>query len=106
MSINTDVHLNDEGTRFLITIKEGSDPVDISSATIKELKFKRKDGTGFTVDAGFDTDGTDGVLEYITLPDEINQIGKWSVQPYIEMPNWSGHTAKVDFRVGVILAGS
>ena len=104
MAITYDVHLNDIGTKFLITIKEGTSAVDISGATIKQLKFKRKDGTVFEVDADFETDGTDGVLEYITEDGDINQVGKWSVQPYLEMPSWQGHTQKIDFRVGEYLA--
>lgn len=104
MAITTDVHIYDIGTRFLITIKEGSDIVDISSATTKQFDFKKKDGTTFTVDVEFETDGTDGVLEYVTEADDIDQVGKWSVQPYLEMPNWQGHTAKVDFRVGDLIA--
>lgn len=105
MSITNDVHINDVGTIFLITIKEGASAVDISSATTKQLIYKKKDGTVFTVDADWFTDGTDGILEYVTLEGEINQLGKWSVQPYLELPNWTGHTAKIDFRVGAILSG-
>lgn len=105
MAIITDLHLDDIGTRILITIKEGNAEVDISSATIMEFIFKKKDGTILTVDADFETDGTDGVLEYITVEGDINQVGKWSVQPYIEMPNWQGHTQKIDFKVGDLIAG-
>jgi hypothetical protein len=104
MAITPDLHLNDIGTRILITIKEGADAVDISTATVMEFDFKKKDGSTFTVDAEWDTDGTDGVMEYITVEDDIDQLGKWSVQPYLEMPNWQGHTQKIDFRVGALIA--
>lgn len=105
MAVTADLHLNDVGTLILITIKEGSAAVDISSATVQQFDFKKKDGTTFTVDTQFFTDGTDGVMEYITLAGDIDQVGKWSVQPYLEMPNWQGHTQKVDFRVGDLIAG-
>lgn len=105
MAITPDLHLNDIGTLILITIKEGSSAVDISTATVMEFDFKKKDGTTFTVDAEFYTDGTDGVMKYVTVADDIDQVGKWSVQPYLELPNWQGHTQKVDFRVGDLIAG-
>jgi hypothetical protein len=105
MAVTADLHLNDIGTQILITIKEGNVAVDLSTAITMQFDFKRKDGTTFTVDADHYTDGTDGILEYITEAGDISQVGKWSVQPYLELPNWEGHTQKVDFRVGDLIAG-
>lgn len=105
MAITPDLHLNDIGTRILITIKEGASAVDISTATVMEFDFKKKDGTNLTVDAEWETDGTDGIMEYVTIEGDIDQLGKWSVQPYLELPNWQGHTQKIDFRVGALIAG-
>lgn len=105
MAVTADLHLNDVGTQILITIKEGNVAVDLSTATVKQFDFKKKDGTTVVKDADFYTDGTDGILEYITLDGDIDQVGKWSVQPYLELPNWQGHTQKVDFRVGDLIAG-
>jgi len=105
MAVTADLHLDDIGTQILITIKEDNVAVDLSTATVKQFDFKKKDGTTMVKEADFYTDGTDGILEYITISGDIDQVGKWSVQPYLELPNWQGHTQKIDFRVGDLIAG-
>ena len=35
-----EIHLNDIGTQFLLTVKDGSSAVDISSATTKQIIIK------------------------------------------------------------------
>ena len=37
-----EIHVNDVGTQFLVTVTDGSRAVDISSATTKELIIKKK----------------------------------------------------------------
>lgn len=105
MAVTADLHLSDIGTQILITIKENNVAVDLSTATVKQFDFKKKDGTTMVKEADFYTDGSDGILEYITIAGDIDQVGKWSVQPYLELPNWQGHTQKIDFRVGDLIAG-
>lgn len=99
-TIDPDVHVGDVGTILRITIKEGTAAVDISQATVKEIHIKKKDGTMITADAEFTTNGEDGKLQYVFQEGDITIAGKWYAQPYIELPAWSGHTAKCEFLVG------
>ena len=51
-----EVHQNDVGTKFLVTIKDGSDAVNVSSATsTKQIIFKKPSGTSMTK-AAYDLD--------------------------------------------------
>lgn len=85
-----------DGIPFRATIIEDvagvETPVDISTATTKELRF-RKTGSNTVVvkDAEFVTDGTDGELEYDPandvdlddISDFLDESGMWEVQGYV-----------------------
>ena len=75
-----EIHLGDIGTTFLITVTDGTDAIDISSATTKQLILADPSGNSSAKTAEFNTDGTDGVLKYITVADDIDETGKWNIQ--------------------------
>jgi hypothetical protein len=89
----------DIGTVLRFTVKEGNAALDISAATVKKLKLRKKDKSTVEFDMDFTTDGTDGQVEYVTLADDIDQKGKWQAQVYLEMPGGKWHTSKVDVEV-------
>ena len=73
-----EIHQYDIGTRFEITLKdEGNSPeiVDVSTASVTEIIFKKPDGNTVTKTAGFTTDGTDGKIEYTTLANDLDTVG-------------------------------
>ena len=78
-----EVHLNDIGTSFERTIKDGSTVVDVSGATTKEIKLKGPGQTTKTKTAGFKTDGTDGIITYITVADDLDVKGLWEIQAHV-----------------------
>ena len=97
---NAEIHVDDVGTSFEVTLQDGNGTaVDISGATKKELHFLKADGTVLEVTAQFKTDGKDGVLTYDTVAGNLDVAGEWSVQPYVEMPGWSGHAGIERFTV-------
>jgi len=50
------------------------------------------------VDAGFYTNGTDGILQYITAAGDLNGFGTYQVQANLQMPGFLGRTeARVFF---------
>ena len=57
-----EIHLDDVGTKFLVTVKDGSSVVDISSAGTKQILIKKPSGTKLTKTATFNSDGTDGKM--------------------------------------------
>jgi len=76
-----EIHQNDIGTVFKVTVQNGSGTaVDVSGATTKQLIFRKPDGTNDTQSATFFTDGTDGILTYTTISGDIDTIGAWQIQ--------------------------
>lgn len=100
MAVN-EIHLGDIGTIFEITLlDEGSTIVDISSATVtKDIKFQKPDGTLTTKPAAFKTDGTDGILQYTTVADDLDMTGFWTIQAYVVLTSWTGHSDVSSFQV-------
>ena len=79
-----EIHKDDIGTRFLITIKDEDDAVkNISTYTTKQLIFKKPSGTLLTKTASFLTDGTDGVIYYTSISGDLDEIGVWKLQAYL-----------------------
>jgi hypothetical protein len=95
-----EVHLNDVGTRFQLTLEDGDGTaVNISTATTKEFVFRKPDGSTITRDATFSTDGSNGVLYYDTVTGDIDQAGQWKVQAYVDMTGFDGHSGEKTFVV-------
>ena len=58
-----EIHVNDVGTLFTLTIKDGDSAVNISSATTKKIIIKKPSGTKLTYNTAFVSDGTDGKMQ-------------------------------------------
>lgn len=82
-----------------LQLKEGYGYVDISSATLKNIIIKKPDDTILTNTASFFTDGTDGIIYYTTVEDDLDQAGTYYVQSYIEMPTFEGYSTPTSFVV-------
>jgi len=94
------VHLNDSGITFKITIKdEDSNVIDVSNATSLFINFKKPDGTILSKPAILFTDGTDGIIYYITNPTDLNLSGLWSLQANVVTSTSNLKTNIYDFRV-------
>jgi hypothetical protein len=80
------------GVKIVFRCTDGAAPVNavnIASATVKRLIFKKPNGSFQTVDAIFETDGSDGLLSYTTLDATfLTPYGTWQVQAYVEKPGY------------------
>jgi hypothetical protein len=93
------IRVNDIGTLFKTTIKDGSSNiVDLSSMTNASFIFERPDNTQKIVTPYLYTNGTDGILAYSTQSGDINQIGLYSFQAIVNFSGQTFHTSIVDFR--------
>jgi len=97
--MTADMHIGDTGTIIRLTVKEGTEIVDISGATTMQIKLQRKSKVVSVHDAEWYTDGTDGIMQITSGSDMIDEKGKWLAQGYIEIPGWQGHTSKVQVEV-------
>ena len=96
MSAN-EIHVGDIGTSFQVTLYDSTNIVDISGATTKTLYFLKPDGTTkLTKTASFLTDGTDGILEYLTISGDLDVSGTWKIQAKVVLPSgeWSSDIGK------------
>lgn len=106
-----ELRLGDIGTRFEILVYEEDEdtkeevPVDVSSATVKDLKFEKPDGATRKVELLEVTDGKDGRLYWdTTVITDLDQEGSWIVQAYLEIDGpWKGHSDQESFTVGRII---
>ena len=93
--------LDDVGTvvRFTITTETGGS-LDLSGATTKQIIFlKPDDETTVTKTAIFTNDGTDGKIQYTTVANDWDTVGKWKVQARVVTPSGDWRTTKVVFWV-------
>lgn len=88
MSKKKTVQLNDSGTPFEVTITDSNTgkAVNIQSATSKKIIFKKPNGDIIEKTAVFLTDGADGIIVYVSVPGDIDQLKVWSIQAEVTTP--------------------
>jgi hypothetical protein len=80
-----EIHVGDIGTAFIVTVKDEDEAiVDVSTATTKQIIFKKSDGSVVTKTASFVTDGTDGQIKYVSVADDLDVAGLWYLQAFID----------------------
>ena len=94
-----EIHVNDVGTKFLVTVTDGSSAVDISSATTKELIIKKPSGTKLTKATSFNTDGTDGKMKYNIASDDLDEAGSYKLQGKVVISDGTFYTDIHTFKV-------
>jgi hypothetical protein len=94
-----EIHLNDIGVQFLVTLKDDTEEVDISSATTKNFLFSKPSGELLTKAGTLSTDGTDGKLYYISASGDLNEIGTWKMQCNIVIGAYTWHSDVISFKV-------
>jgi len=97
-------HVDDFGTTFQITLTDSDGvAVDISSATTKQILFEKPDGTPLTKTAGFATDGTDGIIQWVATAGVLGLFGLWKIQGRVSAVSFQYSSEKGDFRLGTNL---
>ena len=94
-----EIHVNDIGTIFTITVKDGSSAVNISSASAKQVVIKKPSGTKLTKDTAFVTDGTDGQMKYTIVSGDLDEAGTYKLQVYLTISDGTFYTDITSFKV-------
>ena len=98
--MTTIIHKSDIGTKFRCTVKDSDGVViDVSTAGVKYIYFRKPDYTLVKQTASFLTDGSDGIIQYVGVSGDIDQIGTWSIEGYVETSDGKFFTEKEDFEV-------
>ena len=101
---NNEIHENDVGTEFIVTIVECDasgveTPIDISSASNMEIVFLKADATKDTFAASFVTDGLDGEMHYFTLAGDLTPAGNYKLQGIVTTPAGKWYSTREKFKV-------
>lgn len=94
-----EIHVDDIGTKFSITIKDGDLPVDISNAINIMLTFKRPDDELIYRVGNFLTDGSDGRIYYDVIAGDLDEAGYYKLQGKISSPSGTFYTNIHSFQV-------
>jgi hypothetical protein len=94
-----EIHENDVGTKFLVTVTDGSSAVNISSASTKQLIIKKPSGTKLTKATSFSTDGTDGKMYYNIAADDLDEAGTYKLQGKVIISDGTFFTDIQTFKV-------
>lgn len=93
----SEIHVNDIGTRFLLTIQESGSGVDISSASSISLIFKKPDDEVIYRSGILYTDGTDGKVYYDTISGDLDEAGQYKLQARVALPSGTYYTDIYNF---------
>lgn len=100
MALEKILQYGDIGVLFDVLVTDYFDEViDLSSATTKEIILKKPSGKTVTKTASFVTDGIDGRISYLTIADDIDEVGVWQIQVHIVMPSSNWRSEVGSFRV-------
>jgi len=98
----SEIHQNDIGTRFLITVKDDGNLVNISGvdgSTIHEINFRKPSDTIITRNASLQDFGISGVMFYDTLAGDLDEAGLYKLQAKVTVPSGTYYTDIYTFKV-------
>lgn len=94
-----EVHKDDVGTQFIVTVQDGSTVVDLSSTTLKQILFKKPSAATLTKTAVFVTDGVDGKISYTSISNDLNETGTWFLQVRLDFGSSTFRSDQKQFKV-------
>ncbi|HXH05869.1 MAG TPA: hypothetical protein VNI83_04690 [Vicinamibacterales bacterium] len=94
-----EVRLGDTGTKLRVALLDGETPVDLSALVVGKLKLRKPDGTVIERVATVVPPPSSGVLEYTTIAGDLDQVGQWEIQAYIEVGTGQWHSTREIFVV-------
>ena len=94
-----EIHVDDIGTILEVTLKNINTPVDISSATTREILLRKPSGALLTRTGVLVTDGTDAKMKYTTISGDLDEDGVWEIQGHIISPLGDWHSDIKEFSV-------
>ena len=88
----------------LEVLDETGAAVNLSAASVLQLKLRAPGGNTETYTAVLSGDGTDGKMRYVTTSTEdLDAAGTWTKQGYIEVGTFKGYTSRSTFEVYPVL---
>lgn len=95
-----EMQLLEEGVAIVLpVVDETGAVVDISAASSLTIYLKGPDKIVDTYTAVLTTDGTDGLMQYVTATGDIDQTGIWEAQGEVVLSGFTHPTVVSKFKV-------
>ena len=97
----SEIHIDDIGTRFLMTVKDDGATVDVTEATIRQVNFRKPSDTiinrtGSTLGDG---SASSGVMYYDTVAGDLDEAGHYKLQAKVAIPSGTFYTDIYTFKL-------
>lgn len=93
------LHRYDIGTAFVFQFMDDDDAMPINTASTLQAIFTKPGGATLTKTLSLLTDGLDGKAAYVTIANDLDTLGRWSVQGYMVLPGGAWHSDIAQFVV-------
>lgn len=88
-------YVGEIGTKIVINTGK-----DLTEATVTKIRIERPDGTILDKTGAITTiGGLPHFIAYTTIAEDFNVSGQYKIQPYVELPTFSGYGATACFKV-------
>ena len=98
----SEIHQDDIGTRFLITVKDDGNPVNISGVSggsIHQLNVRKPSDTVINRNATLVDYGISGVMYYDSVAGDLDEVGMYKLQAKVVIPSGTYYTDVYTFKV-------
>mgnify|MGYP006106598767 FL=1 len=98
----SEIHQDDIGTRFLITVKDDGVLVNISGepgVSTHQLNFRKPDDVVINRSASLQDVGISGVMYYDSVAGDLDQVGIYKLQSKVVTPSGTYYTDVYTFNV-------
>ena len=97
----SEIHQDDIGTRFLITVKDDGELVNISGvggSTIHQISFRKPSDTVVNRNATLQDFGISGVMFYDSIAGDLDEAGLYKLQAKVVVPSGTYYTDIYSFK--------
>ena len=96
-----EIHQNDVGTRFLVTVKDDGVLVNVSGATLRQINIRKPDDSILNRPAQIISDwrAVSGVMYYDTVAGDLDEAGQYKLQAKVSIPSGTYYTDVYSFKV-------
>ena len=97
----SEIHLDDIGTRFQVTIKDDGSVVDLSAASGLTISFRKPSDTVVNRTASTLSDGSvvSGVMYYDSISGDLDEAGNYKLQGKVVLTSGTFYTDIHTFKV-------
>lgn len=99
--MTSDCHVDDIGTPFILEVvnKKTGAPLDLSTASSLQIRFKAPGTVTVVKTATLFTDGKDGQIQYLSISGDLHTEGQWKMQAEVVVGTATWHSDVVSFQV-------